>query len=148
MLDQTIQEVLEKGRVGTLVFVRWVAYVTPGCLKESLASMLVVTQSWLRTKPRRLYVQDGRDAALINASVLYASGQTALVTAAAVPGSQSSYGDLMLLGNRGAIYHDGNPLWRLAVTSTAVDPLAARLLLDAIERSLNRHQPVDYDEVS
>ena len=104
MLDRAIQEVLEKGRVGTPVFVRWVAYVSPGCLKESLASMLVVTQSWLGTTPQRLYVQGGGDGALINASVLYASGQTALVTAAAVPGSQSSDSDLDALA-RSSCWH-------------------------------------------
>ena len=101
----------------------------------------MTASSWLDASPKRVYAQGGKDAGQITATVHYVSGQTALVSVGTVKANGTPRADLMLLGNKGAIYHDSLLLPSFAITASG--PVSqteqlpiTRLLMDAVERSL------------
>ena len=141
-LYKTVKEVLDSGRIGSPVFVRCIAQLASDRehLTDVLAKSLATASSWLDASPQRVYAQGGKDAGQITATVHYATGQTALVSVGTVKANGTPRADLMLLGNKGAIYHDSLLLPSLAI---AAGPVAqteqlpiTRLLMDAVERSL------------
>ncbi len=107
-LYQTIKEIIDAGRVGTPVFVRFIIQTIPidEHIIDILARTLVMTGSWFTSIPIRIYVQHKENTAQITASVEYTSGQTAIVSVN-VSNAFTSRVDLMMLGNKGALYHDG-----------------------------------------
>ncbi|MBC8235288.1 hypothetical protein H8E77_37560 [bacterium] len=159
-LYKTVKEVLDSGRIGSPVFVRCILFppllfpsLTRNCdenieaqiasdrehLTDVLAKSLATVSSWLDASPQRVYAQGGKDAGQITATVHYVSGQTALVSVGTVKANDTPCADLMLLGNKGAIYHDSLILPSFAI---AADSLVAKqlpntkLFMDAVERSL------------
>ena len=167
-LYKTVKEVLDSGRIGSPVFVRCILFpsllfpsITRNCdeneerncdenieaqiasdrehLTDVLAKSLATVSSWLDASPQRVYAQGGKDAGQITATVHYVSGQTALVSVGTVKANDTPCADLMLLGNKGAIYHDSLILPSFAI---AADSLVAKqlpntkLFMDAVERSL------------
>jgi len=141
-LYKTVKEVLDSERIGSPVFVRCIAQIASDRehLTDALAEALATANLWLDSPPQRVYAQGGKDAGQITATVHYVSGQTALVSVGTVKANDTPRADLMLLGNKGAIYHDSIilPLFAIAagpVSQTEQLPIT-RLLMDAIELSL------------
>ena len=106
-IQSHIQQVIEQRRVGTPVFVRWIVH-TPDPGPTTLAAMLVIVEGWLQSRPQRLYACTNGGAATLN--VLFEGGQTALLLLAGDVSDQAPHADLMLLGNRGAMYAQDLPL--------------------------------------
>lgn len=108
-LYQTIKEIIDTGRVGEPVFVRYMVQISPGdeftyeCLVNTLAKMIVMTGSWMNASPRRIYAQNGNLQLTVSAQ--FSRGQTAILCVNA--GSICTKVDLTMLGNKGALYHDG-----------------------------------------
>ena len=156
-LYKTVKEVLDSGRIGSPVFVRCILFssLNRNCdenieaqiasdreyLTDALAEALATAGLWLGASPQRVYAQGGKDAGQITATVHYVSGQTALVSVGTVKANGTPRADLMLLGNKGAIYHDSLilPSFAIAVagpvSQTEQLPIT-RLLMDAVEHSL------------
>ena len=146
-LYQTIKEIIDAGRVGTPVFVRFIIQTIPidEHIIDILARTLVMTGSWFTSIPIRIYVQHKENTAQVTASVEYTSGQTAIVSVN-ISNAFTSRVDLMILGNKGALYHDGE------VTPSGFDfgaePLTVpEWLTDIIERSLFAGKPILVEEV-
>jgi hypothetical protein len=86
-----------------------------------------------------VYAQGGKDSGQITATVHYMSGQTALVNVGTMKGNVTPRADLMLLGNKGAVYHDSLLFPPLTMTAGAIshdDISISKSLMDAVERSL------------
>ena len=146
-LYQTIKEIIDAGRVGTPVFIRFIAQVIPSeeHIIDTLGRFLVIIGSWLGAIPVRVYVQHRENTAQITASVEYEDGQTAIVSVGIASGFSSRI-DLMMLGNKGALYHDGTdmpPEFNMEFEFMAIP----EWLIDAVERSLFIGKPVLIQEV-
>jgi hypothetical protein len=144
---QTIKEIIETGRVGTPVFVRFVVQIMPSGehILDTLARFLVITGSWLTSIPIRVYVQHKENSAQITASAEYTGGQTAIVSVN-IANVISSKIDLMMIGNKGAVYQDGEmmpPGFDVDFEPTSIP----EWLMDAIEQSLFAGKPVSIEEV-
>jgi len=143
---QTVKEILDTGRVGVPVFVRCVVQIAPRNehIIDTLARILTLTGSWLEAVPMRVYVQH-HNSMQITASIQYTGGQTAIVSvnvASDVPPCV----DLMMLGNKGAIYHDGTTV--PIDFDVAFEPLPVpEWLLCALKRSLHIGKPTIIEEV-
>jgi len=139
-LYKTVKSVLDSGRVGSPVFVRCVAQIASDRehLTDALAEVLAIAGLWLGASPQRVYAQGGKDAGQITATVHYLTGQTALVNVGTVKANGTPRVDLMLLGNKGAIYHDSLLLPSFAMPAGAVShaEIISKSLMDAVERSL------------
>jgi hypothetical protein len=144
---QTIKEIIETGRVGTPVFVRFVVQIMPSGehILDTLARFLVITGSWLTSIPIRVYVQHKENSAQITASAEYTGGQTAIVSVN-IANVISSKIDLMMIGNKGAVYQDSEmmpPGFDVDFEPTSIP----EWLMDAIEQSLFAGKPVSIEEV-
>ena len=147
-LYQTVKEILSTGRIGTPVFVRCVVQIGAGDghLIDPLARMLMITGLWLEATPFRIYAQSRYGLMQITASVQYTGGQTAIVSVSAAPGVSPRV-DLMVLGNKGALYQDGTSL--PPGFDMAFEPVAIpEWLIDALERSLLAGKPTIIEEVT
>ena len=145
-LYRTINEILDTGRLGVPVFVRCIIQVAPGSehMGNVLARVLTMASSWLKSSPLEVYAQSNDRLRQITVTIKYTDGQTSIVSVSASGAAHRI--DLMLLGNKGALYHDGDAL------SPGFDMTAEPLpvpdwLLDALERSLNDGEPAAIEEV-
>ena len=104
--QQSIQQVITEGRVGNVVFVRCIAHLSSqraqleSCLKDVIATVA----TWMNAPVEGTYQlsNDGQLTVVLQ----FARGQTALVSVGVAPSTDPMI-DLMVLGNRGAIYHSG-----------------------------------------
>lgn len=107
-LERAVREAIRTGRVGRPVFVRCTADADadrPG-LRGVLVRILSAARGWVEDELDRLYVQESSDGLHCAATALFRGGATALV--AACSGAAASPGiDLIVLGNHGALYHEG-----------------------------------------
>jgi len=147
LLYQTIKEIIDTGRVGVPVFVRFIVQTTPidEQIIDILAQTLVMTGSWLGSIPAKIYVQHRENTAQITATAEYTGGQTAIVSIN-ISTEFASRIDLMLLGNKGALYHDGEAM--PTGFDLGVEPMTIpKWLIDVIERSLFTGEPIIIGEV-
>jgi len=146
-LYQTVKEIIDTGRVGIPVFVRLIGRIIPSedHIIDTLGRILAITGSWFSAVPIRIYVQHKENTAQVTATVEYESGQTAIVSLS-IASEFASRIDLMMLGNKGALYHDGNniPL-NFDMNIKLIE--IPEWLMDAIERSLFVGKPVLIQEV-
>jgi hypothetical protein len=147
-LYETVKEILDTGRLGVPVFVRCVAQIASGSerVEDVLARMLTMACSWLEASPLRVYAQSKDGSRQITATVHYVGGQTSIVSVNAAPGGATGVRSLMLLGNKGALYHDGEVL--PPGLDMAAEPLSVpEWLVDAVGRSFRAGKPVIVEEV-
>jgi len=144
-LYQTIKDILNAGEVGVPVFVRCLVQVIPNnnSLIDLLGKLLMMAGSWMDTIPIKVYVQQRNIQ--VNASVLYTGGQTAIVSVNTAMGVSPKL-DLMMIGNKGALYHDGTempPGFDFSFDHLIVPDW----LMDAMERSIDNGRPEVIEEV-
>ena len=147
-LHQIIEEIIDTGRVGVPVFVRCAAQLPPAKenMYDVLARVLTMAVSWLKASPLRVYVQIGDNLRKITATVQCTGGQTAVVSVNATPDATPQV-DIMMLGNKGALYHDGDAL--PPGFDIAAEPMPVpEWLVDAVDRSLRAGKPVAIQEVT
>jgi len=147
ILYETIKEILSTGRVGIPVFMRCTVQIAPETehLEDILIRMLAAACSWLTASPLSVYAQSDRDWTQITATTKYAGGQTSIVSVNT--GSDAAPRlDFMLLGNKGALYHDSetlHPEFDIAIEPTSIP----ECLADAVAKSLRNGKPVAIEEV-
>lgn len=139
-LVQGVQRALAEGQIGAPVFVRWVAATADRseALLPSLGRMLEVAEAWLGAPAQRVYAVGSPSAGQVTATVAYAGGQGALVTAALAPRHQPPQAHLTLLGQRGALYYEDVPA-STVFHQVPPSPAAARFAA-ACEESLCCHE--------
>jgi hypothetical protein len=135
-LHDTVEEILGTGRVGTPVFVRCAVQIATDDerIEDVLVRVLAMTCSWLKTSPLRIYAQSRDGSRQITVTVQYMDGQSAIVSVNAASDVAARV-DFMLIGNKGAIYHDGDAL--SPEFDITAEPLPVpEWLVKAVERSL------------
>ncbi len=145
-LYHTIKEILDTGRIGVPVFARCTVQIAPenGRASETLAKMLAMVCSWLESSPFEVYAQSKGKATQITVTIQYVDGKTSIVSVNAAPDAATSV-DLILLGNKGGIYHDTEAL--PPGFDITADPLPIpEWLIDAVEHSLRSGEPAIIEE--
>ncbi|MGQ9610757.1 MAG: hypothetical protein ACUVWN_15785 [bacterium] len=146
-LYQTIKEMINTGKIGVPVFVRCIVQIVPKneYLIDTLAKILMITCNWMEALPIKVYVQSRENKMQITASAQYTGGQNAIISVNTAP-NVSPRIDLMMLGNKGALYHDG----------TSIPPgfdfdfdliTIPEWLINALIRSINSGKPEIIREV-
>ncbi len=139
-LDRTVRGVLAGKRVGSPVFVRLTLHgpARPGEVVPRLARLARLALGWLGKPLARLHATGSPASGQVCLTLQTASGTTALVTLAR--GRARCDGlDLMLLGNRGAVY--SGPGWDGGLDLGAAAPDAD--LVRLIRRSLRTGKPAE-----
>lgn len=139
-LFRGVQQALAEGQIGNPVFVRWIAATARKAeeLLPALGSMLEVVEAWLGAPAQRIYAVGNPANGQVTAMVDYAQGQGALLTAALAPRHHPPHTHLTLLGQRGALYHEGIPA---ATASYQASPSqAAACFAAACAESLRRRE--------
>lgn len=139
-LHQIVQQAVTAQRVGVPVFVRWLVSTSTTDPRTMLDHMLSTCASWLNAPVHRLHAKGHTEKGQITLSVLYERGQTALLTAHRLPQEAPTRVDLMLLGNKGAIYHEDD--WPVATALGNVPMDSPPKLRRAINESLSTGQAV------
>ena len=144
MLYRAVSETVAAGRVGTPVFVRCVAHVAAGRadLDARLSRTLGATAGWLGDVPRRVFALGDAESGQITVTLESEQGRAAFVSVG-LAFDRMPLVDLLLLGSRGSIHHEGIPapmaeeagLWGALPEATAE-------VMDAVHRSLRVGQPV------
>lgn len=147
-LYETVKEIVETGRIGIPVFVRCLVEVLPG--RESagniLGKVLAMTCSWLEAFPQEVYARTGKKDSHISVTTRHTGGQTSIVSISMVQDGATRV-DLMLLGNKGAIYQDGDAL--PPGFDIAAEPLPVpEWLMKAVDKSLREGKPAAIKEAN
>jgi hypothetical protein len=135
-LHRAVEETLANGRIGRPVFVRYSLHgLDPRRrLVEGVAALAGAATRWVGSQVELIVAIGSENAGQLSATLVFGSGESAAVTCGRAAGPGSGV-DLMIVGNRGAVYHDGGTsvLW----PSGATDPGAGEpSLVEAIARSL------------
>lgn len=113
-LHRAVQATLTSKRLGQPVFVRylWHSLDKPETVLPRLAQLADTVTAWLGQTLERVYAVGGIASGQVSLTLGYREGGSALVSWARSPTPGDGV-DLMVLGNRGAIYHDagGADLW-------------------------------------
>lgn len=136
-LHRAVEATLASKRLGQPVFVRylWFGSDNPNAVLTGLAVLTDTVCRWLDSSLERVYATGGLASGQVSLTLECREGGTALVSWT----SSSDRGngvDLMILGNRGAMYHDAGSTElldeRLSPTAQLVRSETARLIEHAL----------------
>jgi hypothetical protein len=141
-LEQSVQAVIDRKRIGRPVFVRYtqLGAVEKGELVARLSRMLDAARRWLGQPLATVYALGSREGGQVTLAVQTPEGATALVSL----GRARAIGDgidLMVIGDHGSIYHDGGQgllgCGEARYRQVSGEPVLVRL----IERALSSGRP-------
>ena len=140
-LYETTTRIIENGRVGVPVFARFSVQISheDGHVEDVLARILTMTCSWMNAKPIMVYALSKDDSKHLTALVHYEDGQTAIVSVNTVPRHEHRV-YLMILGNKGALYHDMEALPPGFEITAKPLPIQGRLM-HALNSSISTGRP-------
>jgi hypothetical protein len=141
-LHRSVQATLASKRLGRPVFVRCTlqGLDRPEAVLPRLAQLVALARQWLDQPLDQLYALGSSESGQVCLTLRFREGGTALVSYAR--GQPRGDGiDLMVLGSRGAVYHDAGSaeLWD-ELAGAPADP-ADRALVALIEKALRSHKP-------
>ena len=107
-LQKVVQEAIDQGRLGTPRFLRCIARAEkPEGLRPTLETMLAMAEGWFGSQPVQRHVLGVHSQNYMAELLKWSDGQGALL-AVSSPSSQSlSAVDLVLVGSKGTLYHEG-----------------------------------------
>jgi hypothetical protein len=148
LLYETIKEIIDTECIGVPVFVRCAVQMESDgeYVEEILARTLSMACSWLEAFPFQIYAQTGNGSGQVTVTTHHTGGQTSIVSVNTAPGAKDGI-DLILLGNKGAVYQDAETI--PPGFDVTAEPLPVpEWLRDAVERSLSAGRPVFVEEVA
>ena len=104
-LRGVVQQAIDEGSLGAPRYLRCVAAVpSEGGLEDAVGGLAGLASAWFGSEPGSRYTLGGSGAVYVTEMQQWPQGQGAIIT---VSRSQSgSKLDLMLVGSRGALYHE------------------------------------------
>jgi len=146
-LQQSVQSVIDEGRIGSPVFLRCIVHapIEAADTVGGIAALTAIANSWMPDPSEQLYALDNTDKTQITAMVKYAGGQSALVSVNRIPAGGEVSVDLRLVGNNGIIYHE-TPTGPYRRMNEALSFGGGEDLMDAIRRGLETKQPISVTE--
>ena len=145
-LYEATRRIIENRKVGVPVFARFSVQISrkDGHIEDVLARMLTMTCSWMEAEPLRVYALSRDDSKHLTVFVHYEDGQTAIISVNTVPDPEQRV-HMMILGNKGALYHDMKVIPPgLEITAEPL-PIQERLM-HAVNRSISTGKPVFFEE--
>ena len=146
-LQQSVQSVIDEGRIGSPVFVRCIVHapIEAADTVGAIAALTAMANGWMPDSPEQVYALDSADKTQITAMVKYAGGQSALLSVNRVPAGGEATVDLRLVGNNGIIYHE-TPTGPYRLMNSPLDFGGGEVLIDAIRQGLETKQPISVME--
>ena len=107
-LDRTVQDAIKSGRIGQPVFVRLTVTVPPAGADTwaVLAALVPAVQGWVGVPIQRLYAVETAPRHHSVLALQFQGGPSALLSSVS-PAPAGPGLDVLILGNRGCLYHDG-----------------------------------------
>jgi hypothetical protein len=140
-LDRAVHQALAGGRLGPVVFVRCLVQSpdAPDTALPTLVRAATSIRGWLGQPVVRVYALASPDGSQVSLTLEFRDGGTALVSWSHGPPRGDGV-DLMVLGSRGALYHDAGAAepWDGAA---AFAPGTDAGLRSAIEQALRSGRP-------
>ena len=136
-LQQSIQAVVNEGRIGSPVFLRCLLQLPLESdeVIPSVAAVATLANTWIPSSPEQLYVQSSPDAVQSTAMIQYEGGQTANLSINRIPTEQEASVTLILIGNKGVIYHQNR-------TGKITPPPPPCYLTDIINTAIKTGKPI------
>ena len=107
-LKQTVQDAIAEGRVGTPSFMRCIAQTDdPSDVVELVEELTALGETWFGSKAQTSHSPGAADGVYRTVVLKWPKGQGAVVTVSADPTNGQSNLNLMLIGSRGTLYHEG-----------------------------------------
>lgn len=146
-LQQSVQSVIDDGRIGSPVFLRCIVHapVEAADTVGGIAALTAIANSWMPNPPEQIYALDNADRTQITAMVKYAGGQSALLSVNRLPAGGEVTVDLRLVGNNGIIYHE-TPMGPYRLMNEPLNFSGGEDLIDAICQGLETKQPISVTE--
>lgn len=138
---RAVQSTLATKRLGTPVFVRYLLQgpIAVRAVPSFLAQIVHTVSTWLDQDLHRIYALGAVKSRHVTLTLEYDRGASSQLTWAGAP--QNPGLDLILVGNRGALYHDtglANPWQRFPALPSEAAPKELNAWID---RALKSNQP-------
>ena len=146
-LQQSVQSVIDEGRIGSPVFLRCIVHapIEAADTVGGIAALTAIANNWMPNPPEQIYAIDNADRTQITAMVKYAGGQSALLSVNRLPAGGEVTVDLRLVGNNGIIYHE-TPTGPYRLMNEPLNFSGGEDLIDAISQGLETKQPISVTE--
>ncbi|RKU19938.1 hypothetical protein C6501_00985 [Candidatus Poribacteria bacterium] len=140
-LKKSVQSVIEKGRIGSPVFLRCVLHIASetSSLLQPTSEIVALSNGWMPSQPQRIYAQGDVNATQVTVMVQYTGGQMAMLSINRVETETAI--DIMLVGNKGVIYHE-TPIGRNYLSATPPQLGTTGELTEVIADALATGQPI------
>lgn len=141
LLKRSVDSVIENDRIGSPVFLRCVLNVTSesDSLLQPIVDTVALSNGWIKSDPQSVYAQGDAYATQVTVMVKYVGGQMSVLSVNRVETETAI--DLMLVGNKGVIYHE-TPIGRHYLSGTPPQLGKAEELSDTITQALETNQPI------
>ena len=145
LLIDSLQSVINKDRIGSPVFIRIVLNIAENIetLIQPTSELVAFSNALLPSETHSVYAQGSNDDTQVTVMLHFVGGQMALLSTNRVD-TQTDI-DLMLVGNRGVIYHQ-TPIGRNYFSGNPPKLGETGLLTDVITQSLASGKPVMVEE--
>ena len=146
-LQQSVQSVIDGGRIGSPVFLRCIVHapIEAADTVGGIAALTATANGWMPDLPEEVYALDNADGTQITAMVKYAGGQSALLSVNRLPAGGEVTVDLRLVGNNGIIYHE-TPTGPYRLMNEPLRFSGGEGLVDTIRQGLETKQPISVTE--
>ena len=146
-LQQSVQSVIDDGRIGSPVFLRCMVQVQieGANLVKGIAALTALTNNWMPSPAEQIYALESADATQTTAMIKYRGGQSAVITVNRIPNDQEASVDLMLTGNKGVIYHE-TPVGGHRLMHAPIELSGGENLIDLINQAVKTGKPVKMTE--
>ncbi|MCZ6679706.1 MAG: hypothetical protein O7E52_20950 [Candidatus Poribacteria bacterium] len=142
-LQQSVQSVIDEGRIGSPVFLRCMvqAPIEAGNAVNGIAALTALANTWMPSALEQVYALDSADETQVTAMVQYAGGQTAILSLNRIASTQEPSVDLVLVGNKGVIYHE-TPAGQHRLMRAPIVLSGGESLVNLIHQAIKTKQPV------
>ena len=139
-LRKSVQDQLDKDRIGSPVFLRGVLNIVnkESSLLLATTKFVSLANTWIPSVPQNVYSTGDVDGTQVTTMIQYANGQMVVLSVNRVDTETAI--DIMLVGNRGVIYHE-TPIGRHSLSGTPPELGGEGELSEVISRSLASGQP-------
>ena len=146
-LQQSVQSVINEGRIGSPVFLRCMLQIPikGESIAQVTAALAALANTWMPSSPEQIYVQKSADAIQSTAMIQYSGGQTATVSVNCIPPDTETSVDLILIGNKGAIYHE-TPMGRHRLMKDRIELNGGENLVNVINQAIRTGKPVKFNK--
>ena len=141
LVKKSVDSVIEKDRIGSPVFLRCVLHVVNETINllHPAAEIVSLSNGWIPSDPHCIYAQGDADATQVTVIVQYVEGQMAVLSVNRVDTETAI--DLMLVGNKGVIYHE-TPVGKHYMSGTPPELTLSGELTDVLAEALTTGQPI------